>query len=739
MDYWCALWFWPISQADLLPKRSDFIFEMDLILRGTMQTNAVNKQTNLFETEDEDDVLIQEVNLDQLCNLFPRLALVREIAQQNHFMHWELEFADLFAERGGFDLVIGNPPWIKITWNEQNYLSESHPILAIRSLNAAETAKHRIEALSTEVIRDGYLNEYVAMTGEQAFLNATHNYAELKGQQTNLFKCFLPQAWNLGTSKGVSAFVHPNGVFDDPKGGILRRILYPKLRYHFQFENELNLFEGTNDHGRMRFSLNVYCNTETNKFDVISNLFAPITIEECYNGTSNEMIPGIKDEKENWNIKGHPDRILSIGKNELLLFANLFDGNSEWQEARLPVLHSSRLLRVLKCFAKQSVTIEKLGEDVSATVMWDETYAQRDGTTVKDEHFPAIMEDMIYSGPHIGIANPVFKSARKPCDSNGAYDCIDLEVIDDDYIQRCKYRPKCSLDEYNRRAPDTPWGNKYHDNYRILSRKMLNLAGERTLISTIIPPRAGHILTTFGIALKDKRMVPVVCGLFISLPYDFYVKTLGNASFLFNVAKRLPILEGRLMKELIVRSLRLNAVSTRYANLWNACFDDDFRKCEWSKSDIRLNTYAFDKLNSTWDKNVVLRNDYARRYALVEIDVLVSMMLGMTLKELISTYQIQFPVLHSNEADTWYDTSGRIAFTSNKGIGGVGYDRSEWENGIKGAPAGQKFYRTITDDTMPGGPVERTIEYVAPFDRCDREQDYETAWKFFEEKYGKRI
>ena len=58
------------------------------------------------------------------------------------------------------------------------------------------------------------------------------------------------------------------------------------------------------------------------------------------------------------------------------------------------------------------------------------------------------------------------------------------------------------------------------------------------------------------------------------------------------------------------------------------------------------------------------------------------------------------------------------------------------KNGIKDAPAGQKFYRTITDDTIPGGPVERTIEYVAPFDRCDREQDYEIAWKFFEEKYG---
>ena len=65
---------------------------------------------------------------------------------------------------------------------------------------------------------------------------------------------------------------------------------------------------------------------------------------------------------------------------------------------------------------------------------------------------------------------------------------------------------------------------------------------------------------------------------------------------------------------------------------------------------------------------------------------------------------------------------------------GCGGDLQEWENGIKGAPAGQKFTRTITDDTMPGGPIERTIEYVAPFDRCDREQDYEIAWKFFEEK-----
>ena len=112
------------------------------------------------------------------------------------------------------------------------------------------------------------------------------------------------------------------------------------------------------------------------------------------------------------------------------------------------------------------------------------------------------------------------------------------------------------------------------------------------------------------------------------------------------------------------------------------------------------------------------------------------MAFGITLDELLTMYQLQFHILKNQENNTWYDANGRIVFTNNRSLTNVGFSRSEWENGIKGAPTGKKFYRTIMDDTMPGGPVERTIEYVAPFDRCDREQDYETAWKFFEEKYG---
>lgn len=112
--------------------------------------------------------------------------------------------------------------------------------------------------------------------------------------------------------------------------------------------------------------------------------------------------------------------------------------------------------------------------------------------------------------------------------------------------------------------------------------------------------------------------------------------------------------------------------------------------------------------------------------------MLAAMELGLTLEELKTIYRVQFPVLRQYEGDTWYDRNGRIVFTCNKGLAGVGFSRPEW-NEIKDIKFGT-VERTIMDDTLPGGPCERTIVYKAPFDRCDREKDYETAWTEFEKR-----
>src|SRR5699024_2044962 len=117
------------------------------------------------------------------------------------------------------------------------------------------------------------------------------------------------------------------------------------------------------------------------------------------------------------------------------------------------------------------------------------------------------------------------------------------------------------------------------------------------------------------------------------------------------------------------------------------------------------------------------------------------------LQELMTIYRVQFPVMRQYEADTWYDQKGRIIFTASRGLTGVGLKRTSssakrvirdksvigysveapnmqvenealgW-NDVKHLEEGV-VYKTFMDDTQPGGPVERTVEFHAPFDRCD--------------------
>lgn len=750
MDYWCALWFWPIDKADLLPSRSEFLNDMYMILVGLYSTNSDSQQLSMLEDADEEDTdILLQVNLDELCALLPRLRLARTIAQQNHFMHWELEFADVFAERGGFDLMIGNPPWIKIEWNEQGVLADANPMFAVKKLTATQTTHERQTALENAHTHSMYFAEYEMLSGEQNFLNAVQNYPALKGQQTNLFKCFLPLSWEKTNESGIAAFVHPEGVYDDPKGGALREMLYPRLRYHFQFANERKLFPEVDHH--TQFSLNVYGGPLMVSFDTISNLYDAKSIVECYQGEASAPIPGIKDANGDWNITGHPDRIIHVTQRELEVFAKLFDGNDKWPQARLPVLHVRSLIGALSCIASQTQYISDIKTEIFGSEMWHETNAQKDGTMVRNVHFPESLTDMIISGPHIAVANPCFKTSRSICRLNSDYDNIDLTSISDSYLQRCNYQPYCAPEEYEERAPLTPWNCKNYYSYRIAMRNMFNQGGERTLMSAIIPPKVGHVHAVYELGFKNDVDTALMSGLMESIPYDFYIKATGKGSGGIGVLGGLPIIRSIYSIRIILTTLLLNSLNEYYAPLWKKCWNVVWPFTTWSKSDPRLSPARFTSLTSEWTWDTPLRTDYERRQALVEIDVLTAMALGMTLQQLKTIYRIQFPVLQSYEADTWYDANGRITFTNNRSLTGVGFTRPEWENAgavqpikrgdapwdgiMKHAPAGYVFARTITDDTMPGGPVQRTIEYAAPFDRCDREQDYETAWKFFEEKY----
>lgn len=756
MDYWCALWFWPIDKADLLPTRQEFFFEMSLILEGGIAAVSTSSsgQMSLLDSEgkvnfDEEGNIKYSVEgnqlaldfraqysdlgivcLDDLRGRSERLAIANKIAEEQRFMHWELEFADIFDNNGGFDLIIGNPPWIKTTWTEGSLLGEYNPALNIKNYSAKKITEIRDELLKSLVIKFNYFKEYINCSGTQAFLNAPVNYNLLKGVQTNLYKCFLPMSWSIGKTTAIIAFIHPDGVYDDPKGTNLRREIYKKLRFHFQFINEKLLFSEVG-HPTI-FSLNIYSNIESIGFITISNLFDPITIDQCFMCSEGE-VGGIKNKKGEWNLEGHSDRVIYVGNDELELFAKVFDNVKDCYTTRLPSLHTKQLVEICRKIA-QLKQVEDFNNEILTSQMLNETGAQEEGVIDRVTFFPNETKALVYSGPHLWVANPIYKTPRRICIEKADYDVVDLNYIDAYYLQRTNYK----ITDYSnliRKMPTTPWNTYYNEEYRVAFRRRLNLKQERTLIGAIIPRGTFHTNLVNSICFRDIRKTALFAGLIASLPYDFLIKTLGKGDLYDEGIRKLPFISSKYDNDIILRALLLNCLSLNYLEIWKKCFTKDFTNNKWAKDDIRLSNDKFLSLNEKLDLCDIPKSDYERYQLLVELDVLVSMGLEISLDQLSNLYRIQFPVMQIYEVDTWYDRNGRIVFTNNRGLSGVGLSRPEWEQ-IKDAKEGV-FYQTIEDDTIPGGPVTRTIEYVAPFDRCDREKDYEEVWHNFEKRFGK--
>lgn len=712
MDYWCALWFWPILRSNHLPTRAEFFADIETIL---------------FASSEEDKGALQHL-IDQS----DRLGIVHSLVNRHRFMHWELEFADIFEDNGGFDLVIGNPPWIKLEWQEGGVLGDHDPSFVVKKVSASDTAIIRKATIEQYKILDEYLAAFEDSAGTQGFLNGLQNYSLLKGVQSNSFKCFLPQGWMVGNQGGIVSYIHPEGVYDDPKGGQLRREIYARLRYHFQLQNQLMLFPIAH---REKYSLNIYSNYPTSQFYSLSNLFHPRTIDECFEHNGAGSVPGIKNEDNKWDFSGHKERLIVSDENALSLFASLYDpAGTPGTEARLPALHSMSLVNVLRCFAAQPRKLAQFEGALVSTEFWHETNSQKDKTIMRETRFVDSPEELVYSGPHFHIGNPYWKTPRRVCTEKGHYEVVDLKTIPQDYLPRTNYVPACSMSEYRRRIPDAWNGTKMTDHYRLATRSMLGYPMERTCISCILPPGPAHIDPVFSMSFSDLRSLVIIAGMEFSIPWDFYVKTFAKARFRLDLAQQMPMFTDQVLTEVLtLRVLKLNALTRSFAPLFDAVASPGFQSDSWS---ILTHEGMHTEMTSdVWTSNFPLRSHLARRIALVEIDVLVALGLGLTLSELNSVLSIQFPVLRQYERETYYDQMGQVIFTTNKGLPAVGVERKVWEE-IKNMQRGT-YEKTFEDDTMPGGPINRTITYQAPFFSMNRERDYEIAWKEFSSRLGK--
>lgn len=831
MDYWCALWFWPIRQAGTLPSRAEFLTQVNAILSGIFtesqsermadateqaQSTAASVEpkpelsefgpiqgTLIPETEEDlfakeeremarSSLIAEQTENDEslskgwqkrvraLEKKYPTIEIVNHIAARERFLHWPLRLAGVFLpqddSRPGFDLTLGNPPWKVTKWDSGAVLGNEYPKFIIHSNDYSAKGIQDVVLGKRDLVNGvpfftahpglyrAWLEAFESNAGQTNFFNSPGLYPELKGSRTDLFKLFLPNAWRHASMDGVEGLVHPDTAYTETKGAELRNAGYMRLRKHYQFANELHLFHDVDHH--TKFALNIYGSAHNEiSFESISDLYHPKTISLCRE-RSQEPVPGKKDENGNWNLKGHPDRIIHFDGETLRAMADVF--GTDPSSPLLPAIHAKELLSILLKFSKTGRRLGDYGDQLSISSCWNETTAKQDGIMKElpgnRTVFPENPAQAILNGPHVSVGTPLFKCPDEICSNNLRWGVIDLTAIPDDYLPRVKYLPAVSKEEYRRRADKIAWdkdvfengtlvhqGTPVSDFYRLSLREMVGTDSERTLTSGIIEKFVCHANIVESLCFNSLKTLLTISGFFASLPADFYVRQQNKGHLLPALLRGIPLPNFGIWEPFIrTRALCLNALTSWHKELWEENFASSMKEDSWSQDHEGLAPDFFKNLTSTWQRNDALRTDLERRQALLELDVLTSLALGLTLEELLTCYRLGFRVMRSYDEDTYYDQKGRIVFTSNgNGLRGVGLSRkataedsetyavngSLQEKGlgfedVKEMDTGT-VSRTFMDDTLPGGPISRTIVYKAPFFKMNREEDYRRAWTFF--------
>lgn len=748
MDYWCSLWFWDVRDAAELPRRGQWwedianILNVDLKSQSPKKTGFENPrptQSNLFQRETQltladgstqqvADAII-EYGEKKSTNLFTsnRLKHVSKYAQTYSYFHYELEFVEVFKERGGFDVIVGNPPWVGVEFKTSKCLGEELPEFEIRDYPDTEVQNKFIETFKkSAAFKSKSLTEIIQVENLKRFISSFSVYPNVEGR-SNLYKNILFNSLSFLNVKGYSGLVHPEKIFFETLSSDTRKLLYSSLELILQFQNELKLFAEVGN--AQTFSINIYSKeSEVIEFDCVFSLFSPTTVDGIMIHDGKGIEGGLKvvdnNGKSKWNIAPHKNRLISIDAEKLSFLGGIFQDETDWTLVKPVSLFSNIIYSVLHKFS----LIGKVDlDDFFFTTGFNEALAPREGLITRNTDYHSIqVNDFCISGPQFYLSSPFYQTPKAVCDSHRAYEIVHPDYLEIEEIPRTNYKVEDMVTGF---LDDFDWIKKW----KIIFPKMQNNPGERTLQASIVPPGTSHIDSVVSLSFENNVKGVLLCSLACSLPYDFFIKLIGKKNFREDVISMLPNPKIEFKDNLIVRTLLLNCLNKYYSPLWRDTWEDQFNFDNWSKVDNRLK--PFSSLTKEWQWATPLRNWYERRQALVEIDVIAAMALGLTLEELILIYNLQFPVLQQNEDDTWYDQKGNIVFTCSKGLVGVGVDRPVWES-IRNLKEGETYEHTIEKSELYYG---KKVTYYAPFDKCDRVEDYKTAWVHFEEVFKEEV
>lgn len=715
MDAWNTLWFWPVvpdGQKQPLPPGLD---EWVTALEGLLGTSvAEGKLAPKYRSEGQGSFLsvadwsdlngVEELqrslsgmkSIAALKESHPWLHTSEQIAREQGFFHWELEFAAVFA-RGGFDLQVGNPPWVRPDWDEKAVFAEHDPWWQLTTKPSQAEKDRRMELARADLQHARFMCSSARdIAGLRGVLTANSQYPIVAGLRPDLYRSFMERTWRSASANGSVALIHPESHFTEKKAGQLRAETYRRLRRHWQFINELSLFE---IHHLVSYGVHVYGRrNERPSFLMAASLYHPDTVERSFRHEGGTEVPGLKDADGNWDTRPHKQRLLTVTREVLATWASILDEpGTPALEARMvyPVNRASE--SVLEKLS-QAPRVRDLGLQYSSG--WNETTDRRRGYFEVGSAVNDSWDDVILQGPHFSVASPFAKQPNPTMKNNLDWTELDLEALPEDFIPRTSYQPNRDMnyDQDYDFWMDGGSASSARQYFRIVWRSMAAKTGVRTLYPTIIPPGAAHVHAVRSGGGLTASALLLLLGSLSTIESDFQIRTSVGSEISATAIAQLPTIftDKAHSSRVVARVARSVCLTSAYAPLWE------------------------DAMGEPWSPSSPARIALERRQLMVELDALAALSLGLTADELCIIYRTQFPVLRGYEQDDLYDANGR-----------------------KVPKEMSKLYRKVGESGMesadllwthPQSHVEYRYEF--PFRSFDREEDMRAAYARFEAELG---
>ena len=118
--------------------------------------------------------------------------------------------------------------------------------------------------------------------------------------------------------------------------------------------------------------MNVYRGTDTDefRFDHVSHLFHPVTVDDSFKHDGLGTVPSLRNQSNEWELKGHQSRIIEMDIDRLASFATTESDGGETPVPLLPSVYSREIGSVLEKLHAVETKLDSLGDKVDSFRLW---------------------------------------------------------------------------------------------------------------------------------------------------------------------------------------------------------------------------------------------------------------------------------------------------------------------------------------------------------------------------------